>query len=54
MTDQKDRWLDAVSAALAHARATLACFGVRDAPLEIRIDAALAEAVALKSGGFGS
>lgn len=54
MTDQKDRWLDAVSDALAHAQATLMCFGVRNAALEMRIDAALAEAVALKSGGFGS
>lgn len=41
-------WLDAVSQALADARAVLACFGVHAPLLEARIDAALDEAHALK------
>jgi hypothetical protein len=41
-------WLDRISEALADARAVLACFGVDQPELSMRIEAALDEANALK------
>jgi hypothetical protein len=46
-----DQWLDAVSGALADARAMLLCFGIWHPDLAARIDAALVEAQALKARG---
>ena len=41
-------WLELLVEALAKARATLACFGIDEPDLTAAIDAALAEADALK------
>jgi hypothetical protein len=50
----REQWLDAVSVALADARAMLACFGVRHPDLEARIEKVLVEAQALKALGMRS
>ena len=53
MAQTIDEWLDALLAALADARAALACFGVHETALEARLDKAMAEAQALKKNAWG-